>query len=87
MVKVRGDSMIQAWIMDGDLALIEKREITQNCDIVVAQVDDEAITLKRYFKESSRVKLQPENPLYSPIYGQDNIRVVGKLAQIYRSYV
>jgi repressor LexA len=87
MLKVRGDSMIQAGIMEGDFALIEKRESAKNGDIVVAQVDDEAITLKRFFKESNRVKLQPENPLYSPIYGQDNIRVVGKLAQIFRSYV
>jgi repressor LexA len=87
MLKVRGDSMINAGIMDGDFALIEKQDTAKNGEIVVAQLDDEAITLKRFFKESNRVKLQPENPNYQAKFYQDNIRVVGKLAQIYRSYV
>lgn len=84
MLKVRGDSMIQAGIMEGDFALIEKRNTAKNGEIVVAQVDEEAITLKRFFKESSRIRLQPENPDYSPVFGQDNIRVVGRLAYIFR---
>ena len=82
MLKVRGDSMIQAGIIDGDFALIEKRDTAQNGEIVVAVVD-EAITLKRFFKENHRVKLQAENPNYSPIYSQD-VRVVGRLAYIFR---
>ncbi|MDR0388936.1 MAG: transcriptional repressor LexA [Spirochaetaceae bacterium] len=83
ILKVRGDSMVQAGIMDGDLAIIEKRENAQNGEIIVAVVD-EAVTLKRFFKESSRIKLQAENPSYSPIYSQD-VRVIGKLAGIYRA--
>ena len=84
MMKVRGDSMINAGIMEGDFALIEKRETAQNGEIVVAQVNDEYITLKRFFKESSRIRLQPENPAHNPIYCQDNVRVMGKLAYIFR---
>jgi repressor LexA len=85
VMRVRGDSMILAGIMDGDMAIIEKRETAQNGEIIVAVVDDEALTLKRFFRESSRIKLQPENPSYSPIYSQ-NVRVIGKLAGVYRSY-
>ncbi|MDR1177815.1 MAG: transcriptional repressor LexA [Spirochaetaceae bacterium] len=83
-LRVRGDSMVQAGIMEGDLAIIEKRETAQNGEIVVAVVD-EAVTLKRFFRESSRIRLQAENPAYSPIYSQD-VRVLGKLAGVYRSY-
>ena len=76
--------MIQAGIMDGDLALIEKRETARNGEIIVAVVD-EAVTLKRFFRESSRIKLQAENPAYSPIYSQD-VRVLGRLAWVCRNY-
>jgi repressor LexA len=81
---IRGDSMIEAGIMDGDIAVIEKRETAHNGDIVVAVVDD-AVTLKRFFKESNRIRLQPENSAYSPIYCQD-VRLLGKLSCIIRSY-
>lgn len=86
ILKVRGDSMINAGIIEGDFALIEKKRTARNGDIVVAQVNDEAITLKRFFRESSRIRLQPENPDHSPIYGKENIRIVGKLAYIFRSF-
>jgi repressor LexA len=86
IMKVRGDSMINAGIMDGDLALIEKRDTAQNGEIVVAQINDESITLKRFFKEISRIRLQPENPSYKAKFYQENIRVVGKLAYIFRSF-
>lgn len=82
-LRVRGDSMIRAGVMEGDLAIIERRETVQNGEIVVAVVD-EAVTLKRFFRESSRIRLQAENPAYLPIYSQD-VRVLGKLAGIYRS--
>ncbi|MDR0450389.1 MAG: transcriptional repressor LexA [Treponema sp.] len=83
-LKVRGDSMVGAGIMDGDTAVIEKQSIAKNGEIVVAVVD-EAVTLKRFFRESKRVKLQAENPGYPPIYSQ-NIRLLGRLAHIIRSY-
>lgn len=83
-LKVRGDSMTEAGIMDGDIAVIEKQESAENREIVVALVD-EAVTLKRFFKESNRVRLEPENSNYKPIYTQ-NAHILGRLAHIIRSY-
>jgi repressor LexA len=76
--------MQDAGIMDGDMAVIEKQSAAKNGEIVVAVVD-EAVTLKRFFKESSRIRLQAENPDYKPIYCQD-VRILGRLAQIIRNY-
>jgi repressor LexA len=83
-VKVRGDSMQNAGIMDGDMAVIEEQNVVNNGEIAVAVVDD-AVTLKRFFKESSRIRLQAENPDYKPIYCQD-VRILGRLARIIRNY-
>jgi repressor LexA len=83
-LRVRGDSMERAGIIDGDLAIIEKKEIARDGDIVVAVVE-EAVTLKRFFKESARIRLQAENPAYSPIYCRD-VRILGKLACLLRRY-
>ena len=83
-VKVRGDSMSGAGIMDGDMAIIEKLSIVKNGEIAVAVVDD-AVTLKRFYRENTRIKLQAENPAYKPIYCQD-VRILGRLAQIVRYY-
>jgi repressor LexA len=83
-VRVRGDSMSGAGIMDGDLAIIEKRHVVENGDIAVAVVD-EAFTLKRFYKEKNRIRLQAENPKYPPIYSRD-VRLEGRLAQIVRYY-
>jgi len=83
-LRVRGDSMTGAGIMDGDLAIIEKKELAKDGEIVVAVVE-EAVTLKRFFRESARVRLQAENPSYSPIYCRD-IRILGKLACLLRRY-
>lgn len=83
-MRVRGDSMVGAGIVDGDIAVVEKREVARNGEIVVAVVD-EAVTLKRFFKEPSRIRLQSENPAYSPIYCRD-ARIVGRLACLLRAY-
>ena len=83
-LKIRGDSMSGVGIMDGDTAIIEKQCVVHNGEIAVAVVDD-AVTLKRFFRESSRIKLQAENPAYKPIYCQD-VRILGRLFQIIRSY-
>jgi repressor LexA len=83
-VRVRGNSMTGAGIMDGDTAVIEKQNVVRNGEIAVAVVDD-ALTIKRFFRETSRIKLQAENPAYKPIYCQ-NVRIVGRLARIVRSY-
>jgi repressor LexA len=83
-LRVRGDSMINAGIMDGDMAIIEKQEIAENGAIVVAVVN-EAITIKRFYYEKNRIRLQPENENYKPIYSKD-VRLLGRLSKIIRSY-
>jgi repressor LexA len=84
-LKVRGDSMIGAGIMDGDTAIIEQQEAARNGEIVIAMVND-AITMKRYFRENSRIRLQPENAAYKPIYSTCDIRILGRVVHIFRSY-
>ncbi|MGO5075563.1 transcriptional repressor LexA [Clostridium sporogenes] len=84
MLKVSGESMIEAGILDCDLAIIEKTDSANNGDIVVALIDNEA-TLKRFFKESSYIRLQPENKSMKPIILED-CKVLGRLVGIYRKY-
>jgi repressor LexA len=76
--------MSGAGIMDGDLAIIEKRNVVEDGEIAIAVVDD-AVTLKRFYKEKNRIRLQAENPDYKPIYSRD-VRLLGRLAQIVRYY-
>ncbi len=83
-LRVRGDSMRDAGIMEGDLAIIRQQEVASNGEIVVAVVD-EAVTLKRFYREKNRVKLQAENPTYPPIFTQD-VRLLGKLVHLIRQY-
>ena len=84
-LKVQGDSMQGAGILDGDTAIFVQKQVAENGDIVVAVINDEAVTLKRFFRETNRVKLKAENPVYPPIYTQ-NVRVLGKIACIIRQY-
>jgi len=83
-LRVKGDSMSGAGILEGDTAVIEKQNTVRNGEIAVAVLDD-AVTLKRFFKESSRIRLQAENPAYKPIYSQD-VKILGRLFTIIRSY-
>ncbi|MBQ3024831.1 MAG: repressor LexA [Spirochaetaceae bacterium] len=81
---VRGTSMINAGINDGDLAIIKQQSTANDGDIIVAIIDD-SVTLKRFYKESTRIRLQAENPEFNPIYSQD-VKVLGKLSHIIREY-
>ncbi len=81
---VRGTSMINAGINDGDLAIICRQDTAKDGDIVVAVLDD-SVTLKRFFRESCRIRLQPENPEFKPIYAQE-VKILGKLSHIIREY-
>ena len=81
---VRGTSMKDAGILDGDLAIIRQCNSAANGEIVVALIED-SVTLKRFFKESTRIRLQPENPDFKPIYSQD-VQILGVLANILRTY-
>ncbi|MGI5173718.1 transcriptional repressor LexA [Treponema sp. OMZ 840] len=81
---VRGDSMIDAGILEGDLAVIRQQNYAENGSIVVALIED-SVTLKRFFKEAARIKLQAENAAYKPIYCQ-NVKILGVLSNIIRNY-
>ena len=83
VLKVRGDSMIDAHIADGDFVLIRPQSTARNGDIVVAQVEDNGVTLKTFFKEKDRIRLQPANPNY-PAQFYDDVRIQGKLIGVIR---
>ena len=85
-LRVKGDSMIDAAIMEGDLALVHPQATAENRDIVVAMIDGEA-TLKRFYLERDHVRLQPENPNMEPIIvrkGEGEVTIAGKVVGIYR---
>jgi len=84
-LKVRGDSMEEAGIMDGDTAVIEQQNVVKNGEIAVVMLDD-AVTLKTFYRESARIRLQPENSRHTPIYCSKDVRILGRLSHIFRSY-
>jgi len=84
ILSVRGDSMIEAGILDGDYVIVRKQENAENGDIVIAMIDDEA-TVKRYYKENGVFRLQPENPTMEPII-VDELTILGKVVSLYRFY-
>ena len=81
---VRGESMIEAGILDGDLVIAEKTPYARNGDLVVALVEDEA-TVKTFYKEDGYYRLQPENPSYMPIIVSD-VSILGKVVAVMRYY-
>ena len=83
VLRVRGDSMIDAHITDGDYVVIRPQQTARDGDIIVAQVEDNAVTLKRFFKEKNRVRLQPANRQYQPQF-YDDVRIQGKLIGVIR---
>ena len=83
ILTVSGDSMIDAGIWDGDMVIVRKQDHAQDGDIVVALINGEEATVKRFYKESNRVRLQAENPAYAPIYTTD-ARILGKVIGLYR---
>lgn len=82
MLKVRGDSMIDAGILDGDLVLVKKQNVAQNGDIVVALIEDEA-TVKKFYKEKGFIRLQPQNQFMQPII-VPTCTILGKVAGVFR---
>ena len=81
---VRGESMIEAGILDGDLVIAEKTPFARNGDIVVALIEDEA-TVKTFYKEDGHFRLQPENDAYQPIIVNEVV-ILGKVIASYRYY-
>lgn len=84
MLKVKGDSMINAGILDGDYVIVEKQETAENGQIVVALLSDSA-TVKRFFRENGHIRLQPENDALSPIITNE-VTLLGVVTGVYRKY-
>lgn len=84
MLKIKGDSMINAGIFDGDQIIVEQKNIAENGDIVVALVEDSA-TVKTYYKEDNHYRLQPENDTMEPIV-VEKLDILGKVIGLYRRY-
>ncbi|PTW61153.1 repressor LexA [Breoghania corrubedonensis] len=86
-LEVRGDSMIEAGILDGDTVLIRRGDTAESGDIVVALIDDEEATLKRLRRKGASIALEAANPAYETrIFGPDRVRIQGKLAALFRRY-
>ncbi|HVN70277.1 MAG TPA: transcriptional repressor LexA [Candidatus Binatia bacterium] len=82
MLRVQGDSMVDAAILDGDLILVRQQRSAENGEIVVAMLEGEA-TVKRFYREPGRVRLQPENQAMAPIYASD-VEIVGRVEAVVR---
>ena len=83
-LNVRGESMRDAGILNGDIVIVRQQPEVENGEIVVALLEEEA-TVKRFFREANRVRLQPENPDYAPIYARE-VAILGKVVALYRYY-
>ena len=83
MLRVQGESMINAGIFDGDYILVRQQDTANDNDIVVALVNDNTATVKRFFREKDCIRLQPENDTMEPFY-EKNVAVLGKVIGVYR---
>lgn len=83
MLRVQGESMINAAILDGDLIIVERQPTAQNGDIVVAMVDGENATVKTFYKENGHYRLQPENDSMDPII-VNQVEILGKVVGVFR---
>jgi repressor LexA len=88
LLRVKGDSMIEAGILDGDIVVVKREQTAENGDIVVAlagtdETADEA-TVKRFFRENGRIRLQPENATLEPIYA-DHVQIIGRVTGVFRA--
>jgi repressor LexA len=88
LLRVKGESMIDAGILDGDFVVVRRQQDARNGDVVVALAgDDESAdeaTVKRYFREDGRIRLQPENSALEPIYAS-HVQILGKVVGVFRS--
>ncbi|MBF0813442.1 MULTISPECIES: transcriptional repressor LexA [Staphylococcus] len=83
ILNVVGDSMVEAGILDGDKVIVRSQTIAENGDIIVAMTEENEATVKRFYKEKTRYRLQPENSTMGPIY-LDNVTVLGKVVGLFR---
>lgn len=85
MLKVKGDSMINAGIYDGDLVMVEEANTARNAEIVVALIEDSA-TVKTFYKENGHIRLQPENDTMDPIIVEGDMSILGKVVGLFRTF-
>ena len=85
MLNVKGESMINAGILDGDQILVQQQSTAENGDIVVALIDDSA-TVKTFYKEDGYYRLQPENDTMEPIIVKDDLKILGKVIGVFRFF-
>lgn len=86
MLTIRGESMINAGILDGDQVIVRKQSSAQNGDIVIAMTDEDEATCKRFFKEKNYIRLQPENDYMDPIILND-VTILGQVVGLYRHFL
>jgi repressor LexA len=82
ILKVKGDSMVEAGILDGDFVVVRQQATANNGEIVVAMIEDEA-TVKTFYREADRIRLQPQNSSMDPIYATD-LSILGKVVAVFR---
>jgi len=85
VLQVKGDSMIEDGILDGDFVVVEEANQAKDGDIVVAMINNGIVTLKRFFKETDRIRLQPANSTMRPIYAKD-VTIQGRVVSVIRKY-
>lgn len=84
ILRVHGNSMIDAGILDGDYVVVQQKKDVRNGDVIVAMIDGDSCTVKRYFRESDgRIRLQPENPDMEPIYPTE-MQIMGEVVSLFR---
>ncbi|MCM3738962.1 transcriptional repressor LexA [Oceanobacillus luteolus] len=81
---IEGESMIEAGILDGDMVIVKQQNTANNGEIVVAMTDDDEATVKRFFKEENKIRLQPENATMEPLF-YDKVSILGKVVGLYRN--
>lgn len=85
-LRVRGESMIEDGILNGDYVIVEQSKTARNGDIVVALIDNNSVTLKRFYKEKDRIRLQPANSSMSPIF-LTKVTIQGKVKGVIRKFI
>src|SRR2546421_87971 len=88
LLRVKGDSMVEAGILDGDIVVVRREQTAEDGDVVVALAGEdetaEEATVKRFFREDGRVRLQPENSTMEPIYAA-HVQIIGKVTGVFRA--
>jgi repressor LexA len=87
VLRVKGDSMIDEQIRDGDFVIVEDRRTAENGEMVIAMLNGSDVTLKKFYREQGRIRLQPANPAVQPIIAAaDQVQVQGVVVGVMRRY-